>query len=197
MNVWNIIAIAAGLGMDAMSVCIGIGVRWHGARQKFRMAWHMGLFQFIMPILGWLIGSQLAGLLSSVGSYVAAVLVFAIGVKMLYEALKKSPGAVEQAIEEKIEHALHVHPKDPTRGFSLIALSIATSLDALVVGISLGVRGEGSQIWTASAVIGVVAAAMALIGVVIGKRMGEVLGRPAEILGAVILMLIAVSFLAF
>jgi len=189
----RIIAIAVGLGLDAMSVCIGLGVRWHGARQKFRLAWHMGLFQFLMPVAGWLAGRQLAELLRSVGSYVAAALVFAIGAKMLCEAIRSRPGAVEQRAEETVEHALRAERRDPTRGWSLVALSIATSLDALVVGFSLGLRGE--RIWQASLVIGIVAGLMALVGVIIGKRIGKVFGRAAEIGGGLVLMALGVSFL--
>jgi len=189
----SVIALAAGLGADAMSVCMGVGVRWHGRRQKFRLAWHMGLFQFLMPILGWLAGQGLASALAGVGRYVSAALVFAIGAKMLYEALKSHPGAVaEQASQWEQQHA---HHRDPTRGWSLMVLSVATSVDALVVGFSLGLKGQ--DIWQASIIIGVVAGLMALIGVIIGQRIGKILGKPAEIVGAVILMLLGVAFLWF
>ena len=193
MHPIKIIGVAIGLGLDAMSVCMAVGVRWHGGRQKFRLAWHMGLFQFMMPVLGWLAGRELAELLVSVGSYVAAVLVFGIGLKMLLEAIKASPGAVEERAEQIVEHAVHLKPRDPTRGWSLVFLSAATSLDALVVGFSLGLRGE--RIWEASVVIGLVAGLMALVGVVVGKRVGKALGTPAEIAGAVLLMVLGVSFL--
>jgi len=176
-----------------MSVCISLGVRWHGARQRFRLAWHMGLFQFLMPVAGWFAGQQLAELLRSVGSYLAAALVFAIGAKMLYEALRSRPGALEQHAEEIVEHAVRAKRRDPTRGWSLVALSVATSLDALVAGFSLGLRGEG--IWRASIVIGVVAGLMALAGVIIGKRLGKAFGRTAEIAGGLVLMALGVSFL--
>jgi len=181
-----ILALAVGLGMDAMSVCMAVGVRWHGPRQKLRLAWHMGLFQFLMPILGWLAGRQLAGLLQSVGTYVAAALVFAVGAKMLYEAIRSRPGAVA-------EKELHLEPKDPTRGWSLVALSVATSIDALVAGFSLALKG--GQIWRASIVIGLVAALMALAGVILGQKIGKALGRPAELVGAVVLMALAAWFL--
>jgi putative Mn2+ efflux pump MntP len=193
VHVGNVLAIAAGLGMDAMSVSAAVGVRWHGPRQKFRLAWHMGLFQFLMPILGWLAGKQLAKLLRTVGSYVGAALVFAIGAKMLYEALKSRPGAVAEETEQLVEKELHVRPRDPTRGWSLIALSVATSIDALVAGVSLGLKG--TDIWQASILIGLVAGLMALTGVAIGKRAGEAFGKYAEILGAAVLMALGVSFL--
>lgn len=187
----NTFALAVGLGMDAMSVAMGVGVRWHGPHQRFRLSFHMGLFQFLMPLAGWAVGQTLAGLLSTWGKYIAALLVLGIGVKMLLEALKSHPGASAEAMEHGAERALHVG-QDPTRGWSLIILSVATSIDALVVGFSLGLKHE--PIWTASIVIGIVAAAMALTGVAIGKRIGQVFGKPAEIFGAIVLIAIAVSF---
>ena len=186
-------ALAVGLGMDAMSVCMSVGVRWHGPRQKLRLAWHMGLFQFVMPLLGWLCGQELARLLAGVGRYLAAVLVFAIGLKMLWEAIKSYPGKVAEGTEHLAEKELHIHPKDPTRGWSLLALSVATSIDALVVGFSLGVRG--SEIWQASTIIGVVAALMALSGVYIGQHAGRAFGKHAEFAGAIVLMGLGVAFL--
>ena len=190
----NTLAVAVGLGVDAMSVCMGIGVKWHGPRQKFRLAWHMGLFQFLMPLFGWLAGSRLAGLIQGVGKYLAAALVFAIGAKMLWEAVRNRPGSAVRREEHAIEAALHVKAAaDPTRGWSLVALSVATSLDALVVGVSLGLRG--TEIWFSSVVIGVTAAAMSLAGVVIGRHAGKRLGRWAEVAGAAILMALGVSFL--
>jgi putative Mn2+ efflux pump MntP len=196
VEVIRILAVSAGLGVDAMSVCAGIGVRWHGRGQKFRLAWHMGLFQFLMPLAGWLIGSELAGVSSAVGTYVAATLVFAIGAKMLLEALRGQPGGAIEREEHAIERALHMKQAgDPTRGWSLVVLSVATSLDALVVGFSLRLKDMGAQIWLTSAVIGVVAAAMSLAGVIIGKHAGKRLGRWAEVGGAVLLMGLGVSFL--
>jgi putative Mn2+ efflux pump MntP len=194
MNFPEVLAIAIGLGADAMSVCVGIGVKWHGPGQRFRLAWHMGMFQFLMPLLGWTLGRQLAGTLAGVGGYIAAGLVFAIGAKMVIEVLKSHPGAAAEQAEHAAERAMHVVGKDPTRGLSLLILSVATSIDALVVGFSLALRGQ-HDIWWVSLVIGLVAAAMALTGVMIGRRLGEALGRWAELAGAVILMSLGVCFL--
>jgi len=198
MSTLEVLAIAVALGLDAMSVSAAIGVRWHGPRQKFRLAWHMGLFQFLMPVLGWLGGAQLASLLDKIGSYVAAALVFAVAGKMLYEAVKSHPGAAEQAVATAPAEATATATSrpDPTRGWSLVALSVATSLDALVVGFSLGLKGASSIVWP-SLVIGVIAAAMSLAGVMVGKSLGDRFGKPAEIAGAVVLMLLAASFLVW
>ncbi len=193
MQIFHTAAIAVGLGLDAMSVCAAIGVRWHGPGQKFRLAWHMGLFQFLMPLLGWLVGRQIAALLCGVGTYIAAGMLLAIAAKMFYEAWKARPGSLEQRTEEKLEHAMHLSAKDPTRGLSLYMLSVATSIDALVVGFSLALKGQA--IWQVSLIIGVVAAVMALIGVTIGQRLGKAFGCWAELAGAVVLTALAISFL--
>lgn len=193
MPLLETMALAVGLGMDAMSVCTAIGVRWHGPRQRFRLAWHMGLFQFFMPLLGWSLGSRLAELVRNVGSYLAAGLLFAIGAKMFYEAWRRRPGHLAESSERLAQSALQATSRDPTRGWSLLGLSLATSIDALAAGVSLGLKGRG--IWAASLVIGVVAGAMALLGVMVGRRIGRSAGRPAEFAGAVVLMVLGVWFL--
>lgn len=193
--------IALGLGMDAMSVSAAIGVTWNGPRQKFRLAWHMGLFQLLMPCIGFALGRPLASMLSNWGTYVASGLVFALGVKMLYEVIKEHPGAVAEGIEHAQERAMGRGGKDPTKGWSLVVLSVATSLDALVVGFSLSLKQTSSGIgpWVyvlqSSVIIGLVAAAMALAGVVIGKRLGKALGKWGETVGALVLIGLAISFL--
>ena len=190
----KIIAIALALGMDAMSVSMAVGVRWHGWKQRLRLAWHMGLFQFLMPILGWAGGKQLAELLRGLGCRLAGLLLLGIGAKMLYEAVKAAPGSLEQRSGDAVTHALHLQDRDPTRGWSLLVLSIATSIDALVVGFSLGVKG-GEQIWYTSFVIGLVAAVMSFVGVGVGKLAGRAFGKPAEIAASLVLMGLGISFL--
>lgn len=191
MSFLHIIAIAIGLGADAMSVSMAVAVRWHGPGQRFRLAWHMGMFQFLMPLVGWLIGSALAEFIAEVGCYIAAGLIIAVGVKMFYEAARQGPGEVTEHAAEW--EARHVGKGDPTRGWSLYVLSIATSIDALAVGVSLGLRGQ--SIFLASVVIGIVAALMVLIGMYIGKRIGRKLGREAELAGGAVLIALGILFL--
>jgi len=180
--------------MDAMSVSAAIGVRWNGPGQKFRLAWHMGLFQFAMPLVGFFAGRQISYIFRGVGNYLAAILVFGIGAKMLYEALRSHPGATAEEAEHILEQTAHIRSKDPTRGWSLLALSLATSIDALVAGFSLGIKDEG-HIWTAAIVIGLVAGLMSLFGVMIGQRIGKAIDKRAELTGAVVVMMLGVSFL--
>jgi len=191
----TVIVLAVGLGMDAMSVCMAVGVRWHGRRQRARLAAAMGGAQFVMPLIGWVLGRRLAGLLSTWGRYVAVACLVLIGAKMLVEALRSRPGATAEAIEHEVERDLRLDVRDPTTGWSLALLALATSLDALAAGVSLGVRESTGSIWQASLIIGAVAAAMALAGVLIGRRLGRALGRPAEALGGLVLIGLGVAFL--
>lgn len=190
-----------GLGMDAMSVSAAVGVKWNGPHQKFRLGWHFGLFQFLMPVAGFAMGKPLASVLSTYGKYAAAALVFGLGAKMLWEVIRSHPGAVAEKVDEAEERVLEKMGKDPTKGLSLIAISVATSLDAMVVGFSLGIRSVSAFTWSHllydASIIGLIAGLMALLGVNIGQRAGQLLGRPAEITAALILMALAISFLAF
>lgn len=190
------VVMGLGLGMDATSVSAAIGVKWNGPRQHFRLAWHMGLFQFIMPVIGFALAKPLSLVftaLDTYGAYGAAILVFGLGLKMLYEVLRAEPGAVETRMVGN----------DPTRGWSLIALSVATSLDALIIGFSLALTKMAdepdcwSHLFMDAAIIGVVAGTMSMIGVNIGKRMGDRFGRAAELAGALVLMGLGVSFLVW
>ena len=193
MSLLTIILLAVGLGMDVMSVCAAIGVRWHGPRQILRLALAMGAFQFGMPILGYFIGLQLAGPLSQWGCYIASALLAALGVKMLIEAIRNRPASTADEIDVAVEHALHMHPEDPTHGHSLIILSIATSLDALVAGFSLGITD--ASIWSVCVIIGIASALMAVGGVLLGRFVGKMIGRPAEFVGAAVLIGLAIKFL--
>ena len=110
-------------------------------RQTFRLAYHFGLFQALMPIIGWLAGRSVERWIGPIDHWIAFGLLTAIGGKMIYEALKGDDEDVEK--------------KDPTKGLSLVVLSVATSIDALAVGLSLALLGV--KIWYPALVIGFVA----------------------------------------
>ncbi len=178
MPFWEIVFIAIGLGTDAFSVGICVGSGGRGIRRTFRASFHFGLFQFFMPILGWLACSQLAGLLSKYNSYVAAAIILAIAAHMLDEARRHPSGNCSSI-------------KDVTRGLSLVGLSLATSIDAFGVGLGIGLIGK-PLVWPCT-IIGIVAAAMTLTGVTLGSRLSAVIGKKAEIFGSLVLMLIAIK----
>jgi putative Mn2+ efflux pump MntP len=181
MSTLTLVGIAIGLAMDAFAVAIGAGLQLCQVtnRQKFRLAWHFGLFQAFMPILGWLAGLTLVEYIEPVDHWIAFGLLAFIGGKMIYEALKHQ--------EEEVDRC------DPTKGWSLVLLSIATSIDALAVGLSLAVLGV--DIWFPAIVIGIVAGVLTVVGLELGTRFGALLGRRMEVVGGLILIGIGVKIL--
>lgn len=179
MGFAGIFLIALGLAMDAFAVCIAAGASRmaRGARATFRLSFHFGLFQFIMPILGWFAGTRVVRLIEAFDHWVAFALLAIVGIRMLRSGL----GAAERLA------------RDPTRGMTLITLSLATSIDALAVGISLAMLQV--PIWWPSAVIGLVAAILSALGVRLGARLGEIFGRRMEVAGGVVLILIGAKIL--
>jgi manganese efflux pump family protein len=176
----TLLGIAIGLAMDAFAVAIGAGLQLCGAtpRQTFRLAWHFGLFQAFMPIIGWLAGRTVAQYIAPVDHWIAFGLLAFIGGKMIWEAF---------------HHDEDAEVCDPTKGWRLVMLSIATSIDALAVGLSLALLDV--SIWWPALVIGVVAGVLTTIGMELGKRFGALLGRRMEIVGGVILIGIGVKIL--
>lgn len=171
--------------MDAFAVALATGVMLGNvsARQTFRLAWHFGLFQFLMPVAGWMAGISLGRFLSGVDHWLAFGLLAFIGAKMVYGGLARDGKRREVS--------------DPTRGISLVVLSIATSVDALAVGLSLGVLRV--EIWHPAVIIGGVACLLTAAGMhlgrAIGSRLGEWLGARLETLGGVVLIGIGVQIL--
>jgi putative Mn2+ efflux pump MntP len=175
----EVILIAIALGCDAFAVGMGVGARFCNTRQVFRLSFHFGLFQFIMPLLGWFLGTNLAGIATRWAPWVAFCLLFFIGAKMVGENLWGTNSDKQAGCT------------DPTRGFNLILLSVATSLDALGVGFSIGIIGYGllfPAIW-----IGITAGGMTWMAMKLGSRLSEKFGQRMEIAGGFILMAIAIK----
>ena len=181
MDFLTIFLIALGLAMDAFAVSLSGGFAAGKAtpRQTLRLAFHFGLFQFFMPILGWAAGLTVQNLIQAYDHWVAFALLAGIGGKMVYESFKTEK-------EEK-------KASDITRGASLVLLSLATSIDALAVGLSLSLLRV--RILYPSAVIGVVCFALTAFGFAFGSRLGRLLGRRMELLGGMVLIGIGVRIL--
>jgi manganese efflux pump family protein len=171
----SIFGIAVGLSMDAfaVSVAAGLGLAQVTYRHVFRIAFHFGLFQFLMPILGWLAGKQLAEYIKTYDHWVAFGLLAFVGGKMLWEARREKPPGTSA---------------DPTRGLMLVTLSLATSIDALAVGLSMALLNV--KIILPSIIIGVVTASLCTAGILFGARIGSRWSRYAEIAGGIILIAI-------
>jgi putative Mn2+ efflux pump MntP len=171
----EIMAIAVALAMDAFAVAIasGVALKCVTPRQTFRMSWHFGLFQAMMPVIGWFGGSLVREYFLRYGHWIAFALLLYIGGHMLWEGLRHEEDDACQ---------------DPTVGSRLIMLSVATSIDALVVGFTLAMLG--TPIWYPAGVIGVVALVFTAVGLHLGKILGcqTRLGQYAEVLGGIMLM---------
>jgi putative Mn2+ efflux pump MntP len=179
MGSLEIILIAVGLAMDAFAVALAAGAtgRASGPRAAFRLSFHFGLFQFLMPVLGWLAGSTISHLISEVDHWIAFALLTIVGLRMIRTGLRGEPG----------------EDRDPSRGITLLTLSVATSLDALAVGLSLAMLKV--SIWYPCIIIGLVASGFSLFGFGIGHRLGKAFGQRMEMVGGLILVLIGLRIL--
>ncbi len=176
MTPWETLLIAVALGCDAFAVGLGVGTRYSSPAQTFRLAFHFGLFQFLMPLLGWVSGTLLLSVAQRWGPWLAALVLLFIGGRMTYESVFGSA-----------EEGTYAH--DPTRGWTLLVLSVATSLDALGVGLSFGILGR--KLWAAAVCIGVTAFVMTWTAVRIGGKLSALWGRRMGALGGIILIGIA------
>jgi len=185
MSFLEFFLIAIGMAMDAFAVCLAAGglPETRGPRPAFRLAFHFGLFQFIMPVLGWVAGTTIEPWIRNFDHWVAFVLLGFIGFRMVNSAWRG-----EQS-----------KPVDPTRGWNLVLLSIAVSIDALAIGISLGILGI--TVLYPAILIGIVTGVLSLVGLRIGNGFGSNFGKPAEAVGGIVLiglglwMLISTIFL--
>ncbi len=181
MDVLTLAGIAIALAMDAFAVALAAGMTLPQltGRHLFRFGFHFGLFQGLMPVLGWLAGISVRQQIESYDHWLAFTLLFCVGAKMLYDAIYDQE-------EEKTG-------SDPTRGLSLVMLSIATSIDALAIGLSLAVLGI--SIWSPALVIGLTAAVLTVAGMLLGRRLGEVWGTRVGIAGGLLLIAIGIKIL--
>ena len=183
MNFFLVIPVALALAMDTFAVSIGLSVLPGGLkkRQRLRLAFFFGFFQFMMPLIGWMAGQVFLDEMSGVDHWVAFGLLLLIGGKMVVEALRRRDGTKKMS-------------GDPTKGVTLVLLSVATSIDALAVGLSFAAIRQ--KILYPSVIIGTVALAMTLLGTKIGPVIGKVAGKWAEFLGGAILIVIGIKILA-
>ena len=203
----SILALAIGLGCDAFAVGLSIGARWGSPRQTLRLSFHFGLFQFLMPLLGWGLGQRVLLRLLGPVQWLGAAILALVGLKMLTDTLRGSPGTALQAgapvpssgaLPSGATAPSAPSPKsrtsyDPTRGWSLVVLSVATSLDALAVGIGMGIAG--ARLVLPAGVIGVTAALMTFVAMRLGQTLSRRAGRRMEILGALLILAAAAMLL--
>ncbi len=180
MDFLVILIIAVALAMDAFAVSIssGIIIKETKIQHALKIAFFTGFFQGFFTFLGWLGGIYIAHLISEIDHWIAFILLLIIGSKMIYESRKDSE-------KEKTINPLELRV--------LFLLGIATSIDALAVGISFAVLND--PILVPTLLIGIVAFLFSVLGVLIGKKVGQVFGNRVEILGGLILIAIGINIL--
>lgn len=182
MGFWTVFVIAVGLSMDAFAVSVANGcrVKRMTLRDALRPGWWFGGFQMLMPILGWLGGLALRNLIQSFSHWVAFGLLVSVGGKMLVEAVHGGEHEDECAEERR-----------STR--DMMILAVATSIDALAVGLILSVLHV--SIWWPALLIGAVTFVFSLAGTLLGCSIGKLVKNKAEILGGLVLIGIGIRIL--
>jgi manganese efflux pump family protein len=171
----EIFLIAIGLAMDAFAVSLGAGATRfvNGPRPVFRLSFHFGLFQALMPLLGWASGAFVAHYISAWDHWIAFALLAFVGIRMIRSGADKDG---------------ECYDVDPSRGGTLVMLAFATSIDAFAVGLSLAMLSI--NILYPAAIIGVVAAVLSAAGLGLGHRLGCRLGKSMEVVGGFVLVMI-------
>lgn len=177
----SVFLIALGLSADCFVVALsgGISKLNHSWSRILRVSFSFGLFQALMPVLGWLAGRTVVELIADYDHWVAFAMLAIVSGRMLWESFRPERSQGKEV--------------DITRGLLLITLSIATSIDALAVGLSFAFLNL--NIALASPTIGVVAFVVTIIGFKLGRRAGQVIGKRAEAIGGIILLAIGLRIL--
>ena len=181
MSIFEIVLISIGLAMDAFGVSIGKGLTMPVGEngRKVTLAFLFGLFQFLMPLIGWLIGRQFIDVISDWDHLIIFGLLGYLGIAMIREGLS------DDDEEDDDKQFLGV--------WEMVMLSVATSLDAMAVGLTFAFLPI--NVWEASTMIGIITFGISLIGVYLGKFMGQFVGKYADIVGGGILILIGTKIL--
>ena len=184
MDFLTLLLLAAGLSMDAfaVSVCKGMSMKKTGLSQALVVGLWFGVFQALMPIIGYFLGIQFMGMISAWDHWIAFGLLTLIGVNMIREATEKDDKKAKNP--EKNDLAFR----------TMLMAAVATSIDALAVGVSFAVMND-VNILISAGTIGVVTLAFSVIGIKAGHLVGRRLASKAEIIGGIILICIGIKIL--
>lgn len=186
MSIIDILFIGIGLSMDAFAVamCQGVSMPKLQFGRAVLIAVFFGLFQAVMPLIGFALGSAISGVIT-IGPWIACAILLVLGVKMLIDGIRSDACEL---------------PKSAKSGIGqLVLLAIATSIDALIVGISFAMQHTivwlhgGTSIFLAVSIIGLTTLLLSLVGVVLGNRVGLRFHKPATIFGGIVLILISIK----
>lgn len=185
MGFFEVIVIGIGLSMDAfaVSVCKGLKMKKYSPKNALIVCLFFGVAQAIMPLLGWLAGKQFEQYITAFDHWIAFALLAFLGIKMLVECFKKDDAPAVTDEEEKLDIK------------ELFIMAIATSIDALAVGITFAFLDLQMSVWLAVGIIGLVTAAICFAGTFVGYKFGSKFKKPAEIAGGIVLILVGLKIL--
>ena len=177
MEIITLIALAVGLCFDTFAVSVSSGLikREITFKQALRIAFVLGFFQGIMPAIGWFLGTSIKDFIQEWDHWIALVLLATLGIKMIYEAVSKKDDKAFNPLDFKV----------------MVGMGVATSIDALIVGVSFGMFSVNLPL--AVIIIGGVTFLASMLGILFGKKTGEHFGEKIEILGGVILIIIGLK----
>jgi putative Mn2+ efflux pump MntP len=185
MPFYEILIISVALAMDAFTIAVACGLCMPevSKRQNFRLSFHFGLFQALMPFAGWLAGLTVKSMVETYAPWISFILLVFVGGKMIKESFETDDSCDPY--------------KDPTKGFSLIFLSVATSLDALAVGLSFSIMDF--QILFPCIMIGITALLLTSFGLWLGRSFAKAsrYSHIAEKIGGTVLILIGLKILLY
>ena len=184
MGIVELLLTAIALSMDAfaVSVCKGLGMRRMRYDQALVISLYFGVFQALMPLIGWLLGTSFSRYIQAFDHWIAFVLLAFLGGKMLWDVFHEKEDGEQESAERRLDHR------------ELFMLAIAMSIDALAVGIAFACLDV--NIWSSISIIGVTTLVISFAGVWIGNRFGNRFQKKAEIAGGLVLILIGVKILA-
>ncbi len=183
-TIFELFLLGVGLSMDAfaVAVCKGLSMRRINKNQTLIIGLYFGGFQALMPFLGWLLGSQFQQYITSIDHWIAFILLGYIGGKMIYEAIKEwKEEEVAEVMDPPLDHK------------NMLMLAVATSIDALAVGITFAFLQ--TPIVEAISIIGCTTFVISIVGVVVGNLFGSRYKNKAELVGGVILVCIGLKIL--
>ena len=179
MGILEVCLVGIGLAMDsfAVSVCKGLSMRAFNLKKTIIIGFYFGVFQALMPLIGYFLGSTFQNIVADIDHWIAFILLGTIGLKMIKESYNSENDDKNDNIDFK----------------TMVVLAIATSIDALAVGVTMAFLN--TNIYFSISIIGIIAFILSMLGVKIGNKFGDKFQNKAEIIGGVILILIGLKIL--
>lgn len=193
MNIITIILTAFALSMDAFAVSVTKGMTLKNLTKgiAIKIALFFGVFQAAMPLIGWMLGISFQGYIKAIDHWIALILLSILGGKMIYEFYENRKEVIIEKEELESEVSITLEEEEELSNKELTTLAIATSIDALAIGVSFAFLDV--NIVSSSLIIGLITFVICFIGVIAGKKIGGIFKDYAELIGGIILILIGIN----